>query len=107
MEDIEEMSSAHESELATLRAKLDRRGPAPPSTEAEFVQLRSQITGLEDELANLTQRFNALDHTWVGERAALEGDEPSEPQLAFCRLQIELVEREEASFPFPLRYISH
>jgi len=25
-----------------------------------------------------------------------EGDEPSEPQLAFCRLQTELAEREEA-----------
>ena len=46
MEDIEEMSNAHESELATLRAELNRRGPAPPSIEAEFVQLRSQITGL-------------------------------------------------------------
>ena len=26
MEDIEEMSGAHESELAALRAELDRRG---------------------------------------------------------------------------------
>ena len=28
--------------------------------------------GLEDELADLTQRFTALDHTWVEERTALE-----------------------------------
>ena len=41
MEDIEEMSSVHESEFATLRAKLDWRGPAPLGTEAECVQLRS------------------------------------------------------------------
>ena len=66
MLDIKEMSSAHESELAILRAELDGRGPAPPGTEAECVQLRSQVTGLEDELANITQRFTALDHTWVG-----------------------------------------
>ena len=29
MEDIEEMSNEHKSEHATLRAKLDRTGPAP------------------------------------------------------------------------------
>ena len=40
MEDIEEMSIVHESEFATLRAKLDWRGPAPLSIEAECVQLR-------------------------------------------------------------------
>ena len=79
MSNIEEMSSAHESELATLRAELDRKGPALPDTEAECVQLRSQVTGLEDELANLTQRFTTLDHTWVGEKVALEDDEPSKP----------------------------
>ena len=38
---IEEMSSEQESELATLRAKLDRKGLAPPSTEAVCVLLRS------------------------------------------------------------------
>ena len=27
---------------------------------------------MEDELAGLTQRFTALDHTWDEERAALE-----------------------------------
>ena len=31
----------HENELATLRAELDRRGPAPPSIEAVCVQLKS------------------------------------------------------------------
>ena len=41
MEDIEEISSVHESEFATLRAKLDWRGPAFLGTEAECVQLRS------------------------------------------------------------------
>ena len=35
MEDIEEMRSVQESELATLRAKLDQRGPTPPGTEVE------------------------------------------------------------------------
>ena len=72
MEDIEEMSSAYERELATFRTKLDWRGPAPPSTKAECVLLRSQVVGLEDELTDLTQRLSALDHTWDDERAALE-----------------------------------
>ena len=35
MEDIEEMSSVHESEFATFREKLDRRGPAPLGIKAE------------------------------------------------------------------------
>ena len=131
MEDIKEMNSAHKSELATLRAELHRRGPAPLGIEAECVQLRSQVTGLEDELADLNQRFTTLDHTWDEERDTLEasraeasskadglglelvqakayihstlsieykreGDEPSELQLAFHRLQAELAEREEA-----------
>ena len=38
MEDIEEMSSAHESDLATLSAELNQRGSAPPCIEAECVQ---------------------------------------------------------------------
>lgn len=41
MEDIKEMSSVQESELATLKAKLNQRGPTPPGTEVECVQLRS------------------------------------------------------------------
>ena len=131
MEDIEEMNSVQESELATLRAELDRRGLAPPVIEVEYVQLRSQVAGLKDELTALTRRFAILDHTWDEERAALEvgkagassrvddlalelvqvrayihstlsmeygqeGNEPSKPQLAFHRLQIELAKREEA-----------
>ena len=63
IKDIEKINSAYESELATLRAKLDRRGPAPLGTEAECVQLRSPVVGLEDEITDLTQRFVALDHT--------------------------------------------
>ena len=46
-------------------ASLSRRGGRVCSVE-------SQVTGLEDELADLTQRFAALDHTWDEERAALE-----------------------------------
>lgn len=72
MEDIEEMSSVQESELATLRAKLDQRGPAPPGTEAKCVQLRSQVADLEDQLATLTRRFAALDHTQDEKRVALK-----------------------------------
>ena len=36
--------------------------------------MRSQVASLEDELAALTWRFIALDHTWDEERAALEAD---------------------------------
>ena len=54
IEDIEEMNNAHKSEIATLRAELHRRRPAPLGIEAECVQLRSQVTGLGDELADLT-----------------------------------------------------
>jgi len=36
--------------------------------------LRSLVTGLENELAALTRRFAALNHTWDEERAALEAD---------------------------------
>ena len=72
MEDIEEMNSAQESELATLRAELDQRGLAPSVIEVEYVQLRSQVAGLKDELTALTWRFAILDHTWDEERAALE-----------------------------------
>ena len=37
--------------------------------------MRSWVVGMEDELAALTQRFDALDHTWDEERAALEAAE--------------------------------
>ena len=72
MEDNQEMSSAHESELGTLKAELNRKGPALPNTKAECVRLRSRVVGLEDELADLTRRFSILDHTWDEERATLE-----------------------------------
>jgi len=37
MEDIEEMSIVQECKLVALKSELDRRGPAPPGTEAECV----------------------------------------------------------------------
>ena len=72
MKDIEEMSSVQESELAALREELDQKGPAPLNIEVEYVQLRSWVMGLENELTALTQRFVSLYHTWDEERAALE-----------------------------------
>ena len=54
IKDIEKINSAHESELATLRAELNRRGPAPLGIEAECVQLRSPVVGMKDEIPNLT-----------------------------------------------------
>lgn len=74
MEDIEEIGSVQDSELATHRAELDRRGPSLPSTKTECIHLRSWVTGLEDELADLTQRFATLDHSRDKERATLEAD---------------------------------
>ena len=72
MEDFEEISSAHKSKLRSLQAELDHRGPVPLGTEVEYVQLRSQVVGLEDELTNLTQRVATLDNTWDEERVALQ-----------------------------------
>ena len=72
MEDIKEFSSAQESKLTDLRAELDQSGLAPLGIEAECVQLRSRVTGLEDELTALTWRFAALDHTWDEEKATLK-----------------------------------
>ena len=37
IEDIEEMNNAHKSEIATLRAELHLRRPAPLGIEAEYV----------------------------------------------------------------------
>lgn len=74
IKDIEEMCSAHESKLTTFRAELDQRGLAPPSIEVECIQLRSQVTSLEDVLVDLSQRSAALNHSWNKERAALEAD---------------------------------
>ena len=72
MEDIKEMSSMQENELATLRVELNRKGLAPLNIEAEYIQLRSWVAGLKDKLVAFTQRFVALDHTWDKERVALE-----------------------------------
>ena len=68
MEDIEEISSAHESEHTTFRPKFDRRGSTPLDTEAKCVQLRFLVVGLEDELVDLTQRFAALDRAKASSR---------------------------------------
>ena len=54
IEDIEETSNAHDSELATVRAELDRRGLAPLGTEAKCIQLRFRVVDLEDKLVDLT-----------------------------------------------------
>ena len=72
MEDIKEMSSMQENELATLRVELNRKGLAPLNIEAEYIQLRSWVAGLKDKLVAFTQRSVALDHTWDKERVALE-----------------------------------
>lgn len=72
MEDIEKMSSVQVIELTILRAKLNQRAPAPPSTEAEYVRLRSWVVGLKDELIALTWRFATLDHTWDNEKVVQE-----------------------------------
>ena len=50
----------HEAELAILRVELLQRGQIPSTTEVECTQLRSQVTRLESELADLTQRFIVL-----------------------------------------------
>ena len=91
MEDSEEMSNAHKSKLRSLQAELDYRGPIPLGTEAEYVQLRSQVVGLKDELVNLTQRFAALDNTWDEERVALEAGK-AETSSRADGLALELVQ---------------
>ena len=71
-EDIEEMSSMQESELAALRAEFKRGGQPLQAQRQSVPQLRYRVAGLEDELVDLTWRFAALDHTWDEERATLE-----------------------------------
>ena len=63
MEHIEEISNEKESELTTFRAELYWKGPTPPGTKVECIQLRSRVMGLEDELMAFTRRFVTLDHT--------------------------------------------
>ena len=43
-----------------------------PWRKVKCVQLRSRVAGLEDELAAITRRFAALDHTWDEKRVAME-----------------------------------
>ena len=45
----------------TYEAELTQRGQIPSATEAECTQLRSWVTSLESELADLTQRFTILE----------------------------------------------
>ena len=41
VEDYDEIGISYKAELATLRAELEQRSPAPLAIEAECVQLRS------------------------------------------------------------------
>ena len=124
------MGRAYETELANLKIELEQRSLTPLAMEVGCIKLRSQVTSLESELADLTQRFTILGQTRDEERAIVEAsraeasnkaddlalqlleaksfihsilsleygqaDEPSKPQLAFCRLQAKVVEKEEA-----------
>ena len=72
MEDIKEISSMQENELATFKVELNRKRLALLNIEAEYIQLRSWVAGLEDRLTDLTWSFATLDHTWDKERVALE-----------------------------------
>ena len=72
MEDYDEMGRTYEAELTTLRAELEQRGSAPSAIEVECIQLKSRVTSLKIELADLTQRFIVLDQTRDKERATLK-----------------------------------
>ena len=43
IEDIKEISNAHESELATFRGELDWGEPAFPGADAKYVQLNPRL----------------------------------------------------------------
>jgi len=60
MKDFDKMGRTYEAELTTLLLELTQRGQIPSATEAECTQLRSRVTSLESELADLTQRFTIL-----------------------------------------------
>ena len=66
------MSRTYEGELDTLRIEFEQRSPTLLATEAECVQLRSQVASLKSELADLTQRFTVLGQTKDEERAIVE-----------------------------------
>ena len=57
--------------------------------------MRSLITGLKDELTDLTQRFATLDHTWDEERATLEAGR-AEASSKTNGLALELVQARAA-----------
>ena len=59
--------------------------------EASRTKASSKVDGLALELV----QARAYIHSSLSMEYGLEGDEPSELQLAFHFLQIELVEREE------------
>ena len=58
--------------VSTLRIEFEQRSLTLSATEAECVQLRSQVASLESELADLTQRFTVLGQTKDEERAIVE-----------------------------------
>ena len=74
MEDYDEMGRAYKADLATLKVELEQRSLAPLGTKAECIQLRSRVTSLESELADLTQRFTILGQTGDEERAIVEAN---------------------------------
>ena len=77
------MSRTYEGKLATLRIEFEQRSLTLSATEAECVQLRSQVASLENELADLSQRFTVLGQTRDEERAIVEAGraEASKPMI--------------------------
>ena len=57
---------------------------------------RAKASNMADGLTLELVQARAYIHSTLSMEQGQEGDKPSEPQLAFCRLQIELAEREEA-----------
>lgn len=60
MKDFNEMGRKYEVELAILWAKLAQRDQVPSSMKSKCTKLRSWVTSLESELANLTKIFTIL-----------------------------------------------
>jgi len=54
VEDFDEMGRTYKAELATLHAELAQRGQVPSAMKAEYTKMRSRVTSLESELADLT-----------------------------------------------------
>ena len=57
---------------------------------------RAETSGRVDGLALELVQTKSCIHSTLSMEYRQEGDEPSESLLAFCRLQTELAEREEA-----------